>query len=169
MLGLLCGIVLGAALALLVTRKNAARRQAFAQEILRQTEQHRQAETEALLDGVKLAFNDISLEAFRRSSDELLKLSQTSLVAERHLQNQQLTTERSEFEARMTSITAQIERMQGLVRELERDRAGKFADLAARLDAASENAQTLNRATQRLADALANARVRGQWGERMAE
>ncbi len=121
------------------------------------------------MDGVKLAFSDISLDAFRRSSEELLKFSQSSLSAERRLQNHQLSTERQEFETRMVGITAQVERMQGLVRELERDRAGKFAEIAARLDTASENAQTLTRATQRLADALANTRVRGQWGERMAE
>ena len=147
----------------------AGSRRRLALDLLERQEAQRQAETEALLDGVKLAFGDISAAALRRSGDELMRLAQTGLAGERRLQGQQLAAERAEFEARITTVLAQLERMQGLIRELERDRSAKFGELAARLQATGETAEGLTRTTQALAAALTNSRVRGQWGERMAE
>lgn len=132
-------------------------------------ERQRQAETEALLDGVKLAFADIASDVSRRSGDELLRLAQSQLSGERRVQGQQLAAERGEFEARIGAVLAQLERMQVLVRDLERDRDAKFGALGARLETASERAQALADTTQRLAAALVNPRARGQWGERLAE
>ena len=63
----------------------------------------------------------------------------------------------------------QLERMQGLIRELERDRAAKFGQLAGELKAAGDRAQALAATTHKLAQALASPKRRGQWGERMAE
>jgi DNA recombination protein RmuC len=141
----------------------------LAHELLERQEAQRQAETEALLDGVKLAFGDISGSVLKRSGDELMRLTQTGLAGERRLQAQQLGAERAEFEARIGHVLAQLERMQALIRELERDRSAKFGELAGRLDAAGATAEGLTRTTQALAAALTNSRVRGQWGERMAE
>jgi DNA recombination protein RmuC len=59
--------------------------------------------------------------------------------------------------------------MQGLVRELEKDRAAKFGLLTAELKSAGERAQALAATTHKLAQALASPKRRGQWGERMAE
>ncbi len=169
LIGGLIGLLLGALLARVLLRPKTAGVEALARDLLSKTESHRQAETEALLDGVKLAFSDISLDAFKRASDELSKLAQHSLAAERRLQAHQLATERQEFEARIRSVTTHLEKMQNLIRELERDRVDKFSELATKLNAASDNVETLTQTTRKLADALANARVRGQWGERMAD
>jgi DNA recombination protein RmuC len=144
-------------------------RRRLAQELLDRQETRRQAETEALLDGVKTAFGEISEAAQRRTADEVVRLAQATLGAERRLQGQQVAAERSEFEARIGVILTQLERMQGLIRELERDRASKFGELAARLDAAGRDTKALVAQTRALATALGNVRVRGQWGERMAE
>ena len=137
--------------------------------LLGRLEEQRQAETEALLDGVKSAFGEMTAESLRRAGDDLLRLSQAGMGAERRLQGQQLAAERAEFEARITVVLAQLERMQGLIRELERDRGLKFGELAARLDGAGKNAEALVAQTRMLASALGNARMRGQWGERLAE
>lgn len=156
-LGLLLGVLIGSG------------RHRLARDLLARQEAQRQAETEALLDGVKAAFAEMTADSLRRAGDDLLRLSQASLGAERRLQGQQLAAERGEFEARIGVVLAQLERMQGLIRELERDRAGKFGELAARLDAAGRDAQALVAQTRSLATALGNTRIRGQWGERMAD
>lgn len=162
-------IAVGMALGLLIGFFLAGGRRRFARELLARHEAQRQAETEALLDGVKAAFGEMTTDSLRRAADDLLRLSQASLGAERRLQGQQLAAERGEFEARIGVVLAQLERMQGLIRELERDRAGKFGELAARLDSAGREAQALVAQTRSLATALGNTRVRGQWGERMAD
>ncbi len=144
-------------------------RRRLAQELLDRQETRRQAETEALLDGVKAAFGEISEATQRRTADDVVRLAQATLGVERRLQGQQVAAERSEFEARIGVILTQLERMQGLIRELERDRASKFGELAARLDAAGRDTKALVAQTRVLATALGNVRVRGQWGERMAE
>lgn len=162
---LVAGFAAGLALGLWL----AAGRRRLARELLERQESARQAETEALLDGVKAAFGELTDAAMRRTGDDLLRLSQASLGAERRLQGQQLAAERAEFEARINVVLAQLERMQGLIRELERDRAGKFGELAARLDVAGQSAEALVAQTRQLAAALGNARARGQWGERLAE
>ena len=137
--------------------------------VLREGERQRQAETEALLDGVKSAFADIALDVSRRSGEDLVRVAQVQLAGERRSQGQQLAAERAEFEARIGAVLAQLERMQALIRELERDREAKFGELGAQLHAAGERAQTLAATTQKLAHALVNPRARGQWGERLAE
>lgn len=155
--GLISGIWLGSGR----DRRSAA--------LLARLEEQRQAETEALLDGVKAAFGEMTSESLRRASDDLVRLSQAGMGAERRLQGQQLAAERAEFEARINVVLTQLERMQGLIRELERDRGLKFGELAARLDDAGKDAAALVMQTRALAAALGNARVRGQWGERLAE
>jgi DNA recombination protein RmuC len=141
----------------------------IAARVLTEGDARRAAETEALLDGVKLAFGEISLDTFRRLADHLLGQAQTSLAGERRLQGQQLAAERAELEGRLKSILAQFERMQNLVRELERDRASKFGELQSELKRAGERARELTETTRSLADTLVNSRARGQWGERLAD
>jgi len=62
-----------------------------------------------------------------------------------------------------------LDRMDGLVRELERDREAKFGELTAQLRMASQQTAALTDTTGRLREALAGTKSRGQWGERMAE
>lgn len=63
----------------------------------------------------------------------------------------------------------QLERLGGLVRELERDREAKLAAVERQLEAAAAQARELASSTRKLADTLGQARLRGQWGERLAE
>jgi DNA recombination protein RmuC len=56
-----------------------------------------------------------------------------------------------------------------LVTELEADRRHAFGALANELRAQHEGLRALGETTQQLREALASTRVRGQWGERMAE
>ncbi len=160
-LGVLLGLLVGS-----LWRGGQAR---LARRLLAESEAQRQAETEALLDGVKLAFGDISLDTFGRLGEQLLGQTQAALSAERRLQGQQLGAERAESETRLRTMLGQLERMQALIRDIERDREQKFGRLESELKIAGERAQSLAATTRQLADALSNTRARGQWGERMAE
>lgn len=159
------GLVLGV-LATFIWRGASER---LARRLLREAEQQRQAETEALLDGVKLAFGDISLDTFGRLAEQLQGRAQGVLAGERRLQAHELKADRAELDARLRTVVEQLERLRGLVHELERDREGKFQKLEAELRRAGEQADGLAATTRRLTDVLASSRRRGQWGERLAE
>ncbi|BCX17934.1 MAG: hypothetical protein KatS3mg117_1616 [Geminicoccaceae bacterium] len=141
----------------------------LAAEVLARAEQQRQAETEALLDGVKLAFSDIALDQFRKLAEQLGAATRQSLAVERRLDAARLATERAELDARLASVVGQLERLGGLVRELERDREAKLAAVERQLEAAAAQARELAAGTRKLAETLGQARLRGQWGERLAE
>lgn len=66
-------------------------------------------------------------------------------------------------------LKAELDKVTSLVRELEKDRENKFGQLTERLKAVGEQTLALNTTTGALREALASSRVRGQWGERMAE
>ncbi len=66
-------------------------------------------------------------------------------------------------------VRTAFERVDALVRELERDREAKFGELAAQLRMATQQTATLSDTAARLREALAGTKSRGQWGERMAE
>lgn len=141
----------------------------LAAELLAQSERRREAETEALLDGVKLAFSDIALDSLRRLSEQLAGGLRGTLAAERRIDEQRLVAERGELDARLRGVAGQLERLMSVVRELERDREAKLTALAAELGRAGERVEALARETGRLARVLGQSRLRGQWGERLAE
>lgn len=141
----------------------------LAAELLANSERQRQAETEALLDGVKLAFSDIALDQLNRVADRLARGLESTLAAERRVDAARLATERTELEARLGTVGGQLERLLGVVRELERDREAKLAAVAAELGRTGERIETLAAETGKLARVLGQARLRGRFGERLAE
>lgn len=159
--GLLAGLVLG--------RLGGRGRARLIAEALAAGEARRQAETEALLDGVKHAFGDISFDAMRKSGEDLVRHLRAILDSERRLADQESGAERAQLEARIGHVLGQIENLQGLIRELERERAERLGELGGQVRFAFERAAELAQATARLRDALVSARARGQLGERLAE
>jgi DNA recombination protein RmuC len=74
-----------------------------------------------------------------------------------------------ELHATRDGLTGQIQRVDELVRELESDRERKFGALSSELARQREGMDKLRDSTQSLREALVSTKVRGQWGERMAE
>jgi DNA recombination protein RmuC len=73
------------------------------------------------------------------------------------------------LDARLESVNTELERVNALVRTLERDRAEQYGALAGHLRVASEQTAKLADTTRALSDALGHPKARGQWGERMAD
>jgi DNA recombination protein RmuC len=74
-----------------------------------------------------------------------------------------------ELHATRDGLTGQIQKVDALVRELESDRERKFGALSSELTRQREGMDRLRDSTQSLREALVSTKVRGQWGERMAE
>jgi DNA recombination protein RmuC len=161
----LLGLLLGIAAAALFTRGQARRLMA----VMGETQRRREAETDALLDGVKLAFHDISRSTAGDSRDDMLRLAQAQLASERRVLGEALESERGELTARIGTMLAQLERTQELIRELERDRASTYQALTTQIELAGDSAKALGQTTRQLARSLSGARLRGQLGEHLAE
>ncbi len=161
----LLGLLLGIGAAALFGRSQGRRLMA----VMAEAQRRHEAETDALLDGVKLAFHDISRDAAGQNRDDVLRLAQVQLAGERRVLGQTLESERGELNQRIGTMLVQLERTQALIRELERDRTGKFQDLATQLELAGARASELGRTTQELARSLSGTRLRGRLGEQLAE
>lgn len=70
---------------------------------------------------------------------------------------------------RVAEMRIEMSKVSDLVRELEKDRENKFGQLTDRLKTVGDQTTALAATTGQLKEALASTRVRGQWGERMAE
>ncbi len=73
------------------------------------------------------------------------------------------------IDQQLVSMTGELGKVSDLVRELEHDRHKVFGQLTNELQRQHEGLNALSEHTHQLREALASSRVRGQWGERMAE
>ncbi|MEI6437928.1 MAG: DNA recombination protein RmuC [Candidatus Omnitrophota bacterium] len=76
---------------------------------------------------------------------------------------------RVSLEGAVRSLEDKLRAYDALLREWEKDRAQKFGQLSSELQGANQATIRLQQTTQALASTLSNNKLRGQWGERMAE
>lgn len=141
----------------------------LSQEIFRENESQRKADIETLMENIKANFGNLSLEALSKSTDEFLKLAQTHLKSEREVNIKELESKKGLIDQQLQRMTTELENVSNLMRNLEKDRIEKFGELTHQLKNASEQTSVLAQTANMLKEALASTKVRGQWGERMAE
>src|SRR5690349_6194374 len=99
----------------------------------------------------------------------LLDANQALLANERQVTAAELDGKKSLIDQQLGAMTGELDKVGTLVRALEGDRRRAFGELANELRRQHEGLNTLTEHTAQLREALASQRVRGQWGERMAE
>ncbi len=159
--GLCAGLAVAFALRLVNVRT--------AKDLAREVEAQRAAGVQNVIEQVKAGFGSLSLEALRKSSDEFLKLANQCLKSERDAGVRELEAKKGLIDQQLEQMTTQLEKVSGLMKELERDRAEKFGQITAQLKTTGEQTTALMQTTNQLREALASSKARGQWGERMAE
>ena len=166
---LVAGFFLGLLGAWMLRVTNARTARDLAEELFRESEAERKDQVDAVVDHVKAVFGNLSLEALSRSTEEFLKLAHSRLESEREVGGKDLEQKKELIDRQLEEMTKKLESVSGLVRDLEKDRSAKFGELSDRLRDVSEKTADLTRTTGTLREALSSSRVRGQWGERMAE
>ncbi|MDH7499820.1 MAG: DNA recombination protein RmuC, partial [candidate division NC10 bacterium] len=169
LIAFLAGFLLALALAFVLRIIQAKTAKELAQELFQESEAARSATIEAVLENVKASFGKLSLEALSQSSDAFLKLAQVRLESEREVGVRELDTRKGLIDQQLQQMNSALEQVARLMKDLEMDRAQKFGELASQLKATGEQTAALLQSTQMLREALASTKVRGQWGERMAE
>ncbi len=165
----LSGFLLGLFIAYLLRIIHGKTARELAEEIYLKNEAQRQSDIETMMENIKANFGKLSLEALATSTEEFLKLAKAKLESEREVSSKELETKKSLIDQELKRMTVELERVSTLIKELEKDRAEKFGELSHQLKIASEQTSLLMKTTQTLREALSSTKVRGQWGERMAE
>jgi DNA recombination protein RmuC len=169
LLALIAGFILGlvAAFALRLIHGRTAKE--LADELFRESEAQRKANVDTVIENVKASFGSLSLDVLSKSTEEFLKLAKSKLDSERNVTVTELEAKKGLIDQQLLRMTAELDHVSKLMKELEKDRAEKFGQLSTQLKAASEQTTALINTTSSLREALASTKARGQWGERMAE
>jgi len=101
--------------------------------------------------------------------DSVISVANERLAAHRAIETQHHDAGRALVDQQLGEVRGELARVCELMRSLERDREQKFGDLAGQLRSTGEHTAALAETTRQLRQALSSTRVRGQWGERMAD
>lgn len=122
---------------------------------------------------VKAEFGNLSLEALGKARDSLVALNKEHLDGKLAAGERSLEAKKGLIDQTLDRTTKQmaeeLARLDATVRALEKDREGKFGELAARLSETNELSRDVARTAGSLREALSSTTARGAWGERMAE
>ncbi len=144
--GLATGIVLGFGAAFVLKLIHLK----TANELIQESETHRERSIETIIDTV-------------------MKLGKEKLESEREINKTELDSKKELIDHQLKNMTTELGKVSKLVNNLEKDREQKFGELTKQLETASKQTNDLIKTTGTLREALASSKVRGQWGERMAE
>ncbi len=160
LLAVVAGVVIGALVAARLTRRPAAEvpPPVSAEEIARRIadEQHRFAveDRDAAIAVAVTRFHE---------------LNHATLTSERARSGQELDAKKSLIDQQLAAMHGELAKVGDLVRTLEAERTTKLGELSGVLEQQRAQVQDLTATTQSLREALSSTKVRGQWGERMAE
>ena len=169
LIGLIIGFGLGLVAALLLRFIQGKTAKELAEELFHETEAHKKADLDTIVENIKASFGSLSLEALSKSTEEFLKLAKARLESEREIGFKELDAKKGLIDQQLHQMTSKLADVSKLMKELEKDRVEKFGELASQLKTATHQSAVLMQTTNLLREALASTKARGQWGERMAE
>jgi len=169
LIALIAGFILGLGAAFILRLVQAKTAREFADELFRDSEAQRKAQVDEIVENVKASFGSLSLDALSKSTEEFLKLAKARLESEREVGVKELEGKKGLIDQQLQRMTAELDNVSKLMKELEKDRVEKFGELSSHLKVVGEQTRVLTQTTNTLREALASSKARGQWGERMAE
>ena len=101
--------------------------------------------------------------------DKFLSIGKDKLESEREINTKELDSKKGLIDQQLHSMKDELEKVSKLVKDFEKDRENKFGKISEQLQQAGNQTNELIKTTKTLREALASPKVRGQWGERMAE
>ena len=124
---------------------------------------------EVIIERLKDSFSSLSMDALSKNTAEFLKLANETLAVQTKAGEKELESKKKLIDQTLETMKKEMENVQKLVGEFEKDREKKFGELSTQLKSAAEQTGKLQETTNQLRMALASPKTRGRWGERMAE
>ena len=167
--GICIGFAFGLLVSIVLRLQQGKTAKELAEELFHESEAQRKAHIDAILENIKASFGNLSFDALSKSTEEFLKLAKSRLESEREISLKELDGKKGLIDQQLQQMTKKLENVSTVIKELEKDRVEKFGQLASHLNTATQQTTALMQTTSQLREALASTKVRGQWGERMAE
>jgi DNA recombination protein RmuC len=134
-----------------------------------QEERKGAAEKIALLDEARRklgeAFQALSAEALKSNNQSFLELARASLEKYQETARGDLEARRQAVEALVSPIRDSLEKVDGRIQEIEKERASTYSSLQEQIRSMSSAQSQLTAETSNLVKALRAPVVRGRWGE----
>lgn len=140
-----------------------------AESLFREREKYAREDMDRVVASLKESFGSLSLEALSKNTEEFLKMAGESLSKHTETNKQELGGKKELIDQTLKGMKGELEKVNEMVQTLEKDRKAKFDVLTQEITKTAEETKSLRETTHSLKNALTNSRVRGQWGERMAE
>lgn len=123
---------------------------------------------EALKD-IDKNFGDLSIEALTKVSDHLVNTATLKFSAVKESAASDLDSKKELIGKELANITKELEKVSEAATNYNTATQTKFGEVTSALSNVEKETRSLRSSTSSLREALANPKVRGQWGERMAE
>ena len=114
-------------------------------------------------------FGNIALEALDKANDNFTRTERETLSGQVREGATQLESKKELIDMSLENMNKELESVKKLMTNLEADRTAKFGELTEAIRNANIQTQKLQSTAEQLNQALSNSRIRGQWGERMAD
>ena len=108
-------------------------------------------------------------EEMRLNQAQFLQLAKHQFTAEQSKATTELETRKQAIEGCVQGLKEELTKYQKIMHDFEQDRTQKYGNIENELKNASLNSAKLQETTNQLKNVLGNVKLRGQWGERMAE
>jgi len=166
---LIGGLVIGTIITLTISWLLQRNTRKILQEVISQTESQKIKDLEMIVSRLKESFSALSFEALSKNTGEFLKLAHETLSKQTQAGEKELEGKNKLIDQTLVLMKNELQRIQNLMNNLEKDREGKFHQIAEHLKFTAQQTEKLRNTTNKLQTALVNTSKRGQWGERMAE
>ena len=154
LIGLIVGLIIGLGVFILI-RVNTKK---IVDETVEQTQSR-----------MKDTFGNIALEALDKANENFTRTAKETLSGQVREGASQLEGRKELIDKSLENMNKELESVKKLMTDLEADRSAKFGELSEAIRNANKQTQSLQSTAEKLNQALSNSRVRGQWGERMAD
>ena len=104
-----------------------------------------------------------------RNSEEFINRAHEVLKGQTQLNEKELEGKKALIDQSLNLMHKELEKVNNMIRELEKDRENKFGELANQLKNVVYETSKLEETTNSLKATLSSSRKRGEWGERIAE
>ncbi len=142
-IGLVIGIVLGVAITLIINRNKQ-------KEMMAQ-------------------FDSLSRRVLSQNSEDFIKLANQTLSKQTEIGEKELDGKKQLIDQTLEHMKKELEKVEKAITDFDKANSDRFLTLNTNLRNSAEQTGKLQETTSKLQTALANTKVRGQWGERMAE
>lgn len=118
---------------------------------------------------LKSQFPELARSVLKKTGEDFLALARKELEIERTKGLGDIETKKQDVEHAVKGLQKQLERYEQLMHHFESDRDKKYGRLENELQQVTQQTDQLRSTTANLAAVLGNSRVRGQWGQKMAD